>query len=249
MIGRFDVSLDGKRLTSVSPYITVVDIEYTTAQLEDSTMDKAAQNGVIRTKRRFLPSRVTVTYDLSIYNPEGRQKTFEAISGWAINGGVLRTSDRYGKFLNVQCAASPVMGSALRWTNQLSLEFIAYENPFWQSEKETTATITSSGTIKLDGNVEYARASATITPGAKLTTLVVTCDQTSLVFTGLNTSSKIYIDYDSNGFLTLKAGSTDIMDKRSGSDDLRLPCGKTSSISVSANTSVSCQIRARGQWL
>lgn len=251
MASRFDATLNGVSLLQTVPGIIVVDIEYDPAEIEDVSMEKGSGHGLIVTKRRFKGASVIIRYDLSIYDPEARQMAIWAVQGWAINGGILRTSDRDGQRLKVRCSKPPSVGSALRWTNLLEVQFQADENPFWEADTESTTTITESGNLTVGGVVDNAPVSATITSSSTIQQVTVTCGQTSMTLSGISvaTGTSIVIDYDDNGFLRIKAGNTSLMQYRTGSDDLLAPCGKRTTVSVSANVAVSCVLRARGRWL
>ena len=250
MASRFDVTLNGVSLLQAVPGIIVVDIEYNPAEIEDVSMEKGKGHGLIITKRRFKGSSVIVRYDLSIYDPEARHSAILAVQQWAMNGGILRTSDRDGQRLMVRCSKPPSVGSALRWTTLLEIQFQADENPFWENETEDTVTVAQSGIMNLSGIVDDVPVSATITSESTITDITVSCGQTSITLTGISvsTGTSITVNYDSNGFLQIRAGDTDLMSYRTGSDELLASAGQNV-IEVDANTTVSCVLRARGRWL
>lgn len=233
------------------PDAIIVDIQYSPAQIEDVSMDKGKGHGVIITKRRFSGASVEVFYDLSIYSPEARQNAIMKVQAWAINGGILRTSDRKNQRLKVRCITPPTVGSALRWTELLSIKFQADELPFWEAETENVATITGGGTFSVGGIVDNAQVSASVTSPQTITTLAITCGDTTINLNGISVpaGTAVTIDYDDNGFLRIYAGGTNLMAKRTGSDELLAPCGKATNVRVLSNVSVSCVLRARGRWL
>ena len=258
MTSRFDVTLNGVSLLRAVPEVTILDITPTPAQPEDTTVQKGWRHGSIVTKRAFQQASVTVTYDLSIYDPKARMDAVLAVQAWAINGGKLMVSDREGQFLQVRCAQAPAITSSLKWIEPQTIQFVAYECPFWQADEADTQTITGSGSMEVGGIVDYAPVSATIksgnslAAGTNITTLTVTCGSTEIKLEGMtvNKSKQIKIGYDSNGFLTIKTSDgTDLMQYRTGSDELLLPCGKTSTVKVASNSPVTCVLSARGRWL
>lgn len=249
MLGRFDASLDGVSLTGAVPQITIIDITYAPAQINVDSMEKASGFGVIPMRKTYREAGVAIMYDLSIYRVSERQYVHRLVQEWAMKGGKLRTSDREGQFLNVRCQMPPAFGSALRWTDPMYINFIADAFPLWQDEEFSSVTISNNGTLYVPGIREKARVSATITPSGTLTTMSVGCGDTQMSFTGLNTTGAVIIDYDSNGFLTIhSAGGADLMQYRSGSDELLALCGSSNSVSVSGNVPVSAVIKARGLW-
>ena len=256
MTSRFDVYLNGISLLSVAPLATVVDIVYTPANPTNETVDRALGDGVFITRRRYQGAKVEAIVDLSIYNAVDRQEAAEALAEWAYPGGVLKTSDRPGRQLHVRSEKIPSVGSALRWTESISISFTADENPYWESITATTKTFTSSSTMYLDGYAGDAKVSATITPSGTMTTFTITCGSTAIKVSGISTSGAVTIDYDAYGFLRIRSGNTSLLDKvvavsssKLSSDELLLPSGKTTSVAISSNVSVSCTITAKGVWL
>lgn len=253
MLSRFDVSLNGVSLLETVPEITILDVEHTPAQPQDETIGKGYMSGAILLNRKYSSSQVVVYYDLSVYSPALRHEITMAVQKWAFAGGTLQTTDRPGQHLKVRCAQFPSVGSALRWTEKLSIPFVAYETPFWLNDEEDTVSFATGGTFAVGGCADYAQVSATIkaSKGGTITYITVSCGDTTIKLNGISipASSDVRIGYDGNGFLTIKTGGTSLMDKRTGSDELLAACGKNNAVSVQCNTNVVCTMTARGQWL
>ena len=258
MESRFNAKLAGAKLLEYIPELRVLDISYTPATISDSTFEFAYKSGGVVTDRKYSGAKVAIDVEIHEYDPVNRNAVCQKLLSWATAGGRLETSDRVGQYLMVLCTNAPSIASALRWTDKVTVELSAVEKPFWTENSAQTLRITSSGNITVNGCVSEAPVKATITSGnttnsgTAFTSLKVNCGSTSITLSGINVAKNksILIDYDSYGFLTIKASDgTNLMPYRTGSDELLLPCGKRSSVSVSSNTAVTCVLEVRGFWL
>lgn len=257
-MARFDVLLNGVSLSRTVPDMTILDIEYNPASIENVQIDKGNGIGSVITKTGYKGASVVIYYDLSIYDPNERYRAVLAAQEWAIRGGILTTSDREWQYLKVRCINPPAVSSSLKWTDRLSMRFAAEECPFWIAEEADTVSFASTGSMKVGGIVDNAPVSATIqsgnstATGTDITSVTVTCGNTQIKLSGMTVdkSDKILIGYDANDFLTIKTDKgVDLMEYRTGSDELLLPCGKTTTVNVVSNSAVTCTLTARGRWL
>ena len=58
----------------------------------------------------------------------------------------------------------------------------------------------------------------------------------------------IKIEYDDQLIQSIRVGSTSILDKRTGADDLIANCGEVNSLSFSSSASVTVTYKVRGLW-
>lgn len=258
MESRFNAILEGKDLLEEIPEIRILDIEHTPASISDMTFSPGFTSRPVITDRRYSGAKVSIPVEIHEYDPTIRSEVRDKLLEWAIGGGVLMTTDRPGQRLNVVCANAPAIASALRWTDRVTVEFSATGNPFWEAEIPQKFVFTTSDYATVNGCVSSARVRATVksgnttNSGDKFTELEITCAGESLKLSGLNVpkNRKILIDYDANDFLTIKTDNgDDLMQYRTGADELLLPCGKKSRIKITANTAVTCTLEVRGLWL
>lgn len=258
MISRFNAMLGGKDLLAQVPELRVLDIRYTPATIANSVYQTGYTSHAYITNRKYNGAGVTIDVEIHEYDPAVRNEVCQRFMAWAMRGGVLKTSDRPGQQLNVVCSNAPAIASALKWTDRVSVIFSAIENPFWEEEEVQKVTVTNSASLGVKGCVDNARVTATVTSGnstntgTAITNLTIKCRDTKITLTGINVARKkqIIIDYDKYGFLRIKdSDGNDLMKYRTGSDELLLPCGKTSTVEVSANTAVTCVLEVRGYWL
>ena len=152
------------------------------------------------------------------------------------------------------CDAFPTIASARNWTDALQIVFTAYALPYWEEEFEKTLTLTgtsANGTLYVPGNVDGALITASIKANAALSSVNLTANGKTLSLTGLSVSSgqTINITYDNALIQSIKVGSTSLLNKRTGADDLLAKCGENNVLSVSASASVNATFKVRGLWL
>ena len=254
MISRYEAVLNGTALSTIHPAILVLDISYAQPQIKTNTYTSARRQGARVYRRYFGKSSVTVSFEIHEYDTQKRMTICNAVQAWAKSGGVLQTSDRDGQQLRCICDAYPVINSALRWTGTLSVTFSAYTLPFWAEREPVELTLTDtsgSGTLVVPGSVEEAPVEVEITAGGTLTTLGLTVNGRTLSLSGVSVSSgnKITISYDDEMIQSITTGTTSLLDKRTGVDDLLAVCGESNAFSFESDVSCTVVYRVRGLWL
>ena len=263
MISRYSVSLGNVSLAGLDENIYVSDISYQAASPSRSTNQIAARDGQYSGENEhFSEAKVAVTFMARAYDTADRQEIIQKVAAWAAGGGWLTTSDRPGQRLYVVCTRYPAVTSVMRWTENLSLEFTAFDYPFWTDTTATEVTLTSSGskatkTLTL-GGVRNSFVEATVTAGAAITTLEFGCGSTAIKLTGLSIANEetVRIRYENKHHtLWIHKGdyfsnATSLMDKRTtdSSDDLVAAVG-ANTVTFKANASASCVFRGRGVYL
>lgn len=248
MISRYEAWVDGVALSSIDPSIYVLDIQPGENNPSIRTSKVAGRAGARVTKRVHESLSVNVIFEIHEYDTVKRQAVCNKVKAWA-NGKFLTVSDRPDQQLRCVCTNYP-SANAKAWTEPLTIGFAGYNPPYWEDKKETVIKTTSSKSALVPGNAPETLVSATITVGASISSLTVQTGVKSLVLAVSAVSGdKVYIGYDDNNILYIKKGTTSILDKRTGDDDLSVPCGAFSEFSVAASGSVTAEFRLRGCWL
>ena len=114
-----------------------------------------------------------------------------------------------------------------------------------------TAGTSGSGTIFVPGNVGKALVEVTATPADSSANISLTVGSTTITLTGSNATSSnpLTITYDGNEIQSIKVGTTSVMDKRTGSDDLLAVCGASNTVSFTASASTVVTYSVRGLWM
>lgn len=254
---RYLVGLDGVELSSIAPEIIVTDITHNAPVREIRASDIAGRNGKLYT--RTVTSSTGVTVSFEIHTPDVRRRALimEDVQRWAMQGGVLTTSDRPDRVLRVVCESLPTVGSAQKWTGVCSIGFVAYAVPFWEDETPRRVSITGNGSKNLfvPGFAAPAGVDATVknTGSSTISSVTLTAGDTSMTFTGLSLGAgqTMTLAHDARGLLTARIGSTSVLDKRTAasSDELELEPGKNATLSVTTNGTASTTFEVRGRYV
>lgn len=259
MISRYDVKLNNVSLSSIDTRLLILDVQHDAVSMQRKQTRLAHRHGVFSDEIYYEKCSVTIIFQLRIYSLSERQSVIQQISSWARNGGELEVNDRPGQKLVCVCDNYPHANSVKQWLDELSVTFTAYSYPFWQDKVPTTLTLSgmaaNGSEMPLNGNADKAYMSVTVTPNSSdaLTSLTISVNDSIIVLQNLlvQSSAPLEIAYDSNMILSIKAGNTSYLDKRTAdsSDDLIAICGGVNVCSYVADTSVTITFSARGGWL
>lgn len=253
MITRYEAIIDGIALSSINPDIIIHDINPVIGEYSYKTNTIAKRAGGLLTNEVLGSASVVISFEIHNYSIQKRQQICQDIIQWA-RGSVLETNDRKGQFLRGKCVSFPYVNSALEWTQIMTLTFSAFEQPYWQEKAESVLELsgtTNEGTLFVPGNAENTLVEAVITPVSTMANITINVGDTTMTLTGCGatTANPVVISYDSKRFLSINVGSTSILDKRTGDDDLLAVCGQDNEISYTASANVGVEIRARGLWM
>lgn len=254
MISRYEVYLNGVALSSVNPDILILDVQYSPANFTTETYTTAKRQGA-RIHRRYVDkASVTVSFAIRKYGIQDRQTVCADVVAWAKNGGVLQTNDRNGQRLRCVCETFPVVQSVLRWTDPLTMTFSAYALPFWEEETPSVLHLTGTsdgGTLYVPGNIDGAMIEATVTANASLTSVNLSANGKTMILSGLSVASgeTIVLSYDDEMIQSIKVGTTSILNKRSGPDDLLAIGGATNAFAFTSDADADVDFKVRGIWL
>lgn len=256
MISRYEAIMDGVPLSSVCENLLIRDIAHGSAGLGNQAISFAKRDGLYIADRTKQKATVTITFTLRLYDITERQRACQAVASWALNGKTLETNDRPGQRLRCVCDEPPVIQSALRWLDTISMTFSGYIVPYWEESAPSTLTLTGSsatGTLFVPGNADHTFAECTVTPAATITSFRIDVGDTFINLTGISvsTTQTLKISYDDDMNLMIKRGTTSYLNKRTSasSDDLVAKCGKNNTVTVTASASVTAVIKARGLWI
>lgn len=254
MISRYEVILNDIALSSINPNIYVLDVNYAAPKIDVSTYNVAKRNGSRIHRMSTNSIGVTVSFEIHSYSIAERQHICGLVSRWAKNGGVLEINDRPGQRLRCICEVRPVIESARNWTDPVKMTFMAYQLPYWEEKEYAVLSLAAgtsgSGTLYVPGSEDGAMVEADITANASLSSVALTANGKTLTISGLSvgSGSTIKIAYDDQLIQSIKVGSTSILDKRTGADDLIAKCGEMNSFSFTSSASVTVKYKVRGLW-
>ena len=254
MISRYEAYMDGNALSRVHPDILILDISHAISDRKISASRIGNRKGTLIIDDSQDGSSVTISFALRVYSISKRQEAMQEVLRWA-SGRVLETNDRPGQRLYVRCIEYPVVTSALQWTETITMSFKAFEYPFWEEKEKSSLSFSSgtsgNGTLFVPGNAGNTVVEVVATPAVSADDLSFTVGSTTITVTdcGATAENPLVIAYDENGFLSIKVGTTSVLDKRTGSDDLLAECGQVNDFSFIASESTSVVFSARGLWM
>ena len=262
MKNRFRVWINGKGLQDIDKSIYILDVQESEPQVTIKTASNAKSDGmhILNTARESLA--VTISMEVHEYSLERRARVIEAIQSWA-QDGVLRVNYRPGQRLECVCTVLPSVGSALRWTDPVTVSFTAYVIPYWQAEdmqyaRITTATTSSSVGLRPIGTAKQTPMWFTVrnASGETLNAVNIICDTTNTLFQlrelGLVSGGYVEGGYDSLGYLYIrKDDGTSVLNKRTAasSDDILVNLQEGNTIRAQADVVATFDFSARGRFL
>lgn len=263
---RYRISVGGVHMDTLDDNLCILDIQHSGLQRDIRTQTAANLGGMIVSNTYDGSSKVTVTFELHIYDIAKRNAACQKIAEWAAKGGTLTTNDRSGQYLaNVVCDKFPSIESARNWTDPLTVSFVSTVMPYWLSSGLKTRTIrgkNASSTLTMDGNVGSSLVTVTVVANERFTTLQLTCGSTMLKLTGLDVpvGKAVTVNYVNSRYLQIRIGTIadstftsegSLLSKLdpSSSDNLLAKCGGSSTVKVVSNGKVTAEFAGRGQWL
>ena len=256
MTSRYRVSLGGVHLDTLDDHLLILDVQYSPVEKQDKTSTVGGLDGYDMENTYYSRRTVTVSFELHIYDTAKRNAACQKVNAWAQGGGNLRVNDRENQFLEVECEQLAEIGSVRNWTDPLTLVFTTTGIPFWRSNDAKTVTVSgtnASGTLKMDGNTQYAYVLVTATARAKVTSFRAIVGDTEIKLTGLNIPSgkKIEIDYVHGRYLRIRGNGSSVMKKLdpASSDRLLAACGQNVTVSAKSDANMNTEFVARGLWL
>ena len=272
----FDVTLNSIPLSSLSDKIIVRDILEQPIEQDSYKTNRAMNAGqrVSAIVRRAMSVRVV--YVIRERDPRKRADIQSQIAAWARDGGVLMVNYRtYTDLsqgtslqLHVVLDIPPVQDSALKWTQDLSMTFTAYNSPYWESTVRYTWNVYTSyesalgsyiggQTAYCTGTAPHMPVSVTVTNVSSyaLQSINIQCGSSrgQFQFTGLSIApgETLVIDYDEeSGMLQISGAGISVLANRTAdsADDLYMTPG-SNALEIAANVQVTAQFSYRGLFV
>lgn len=247
---RYDASMDGVALSSISDSIYVLDISESAPQMDIHTAAKPGGVGsfVLGVTREALT--VSVSFAVREYDTKARKQIMSRVAKWC-SGKYLTVSDRPLQRLQVVCQTPPTAFSALSWTDTVTAVFAAYALPYWESMETVRAEASGdSGSVTLSpsGTAPECVLQAVLTNDGDgtLNTVSISLLGTSMVFEGLGIApgASMSMELD-GGVLRYPAGCL----TEDSADEIMLRQGGSNTVTFSADQTVSATFYAREVWL
>ena len=250
MVTRYDATMDGKALSAISDKILVMDIAESAPSIDTHTASRPSGAGsfVLGSRRESLA--VTISFAVRAYSTEERKRILSDVAAWC-EGEYLSVSDRPGQRLRVVCDTPPSILSAMRWTETISVMFVAYVSPYWEAQEPLSASVegeTGSVSLTPSGNAQdcVLEADITNTGTGTLGTVMMTVWGKTMRFDGLGIAPGGVLSMRlKDGILTYPSACL----TEESQDEIRLQQKITNVITYAADQPVSAVFYAREVYL
>lgn len=256
--GRFSVWLNGQGLQDIDDTVFVLDVAESTPDEDKQTATTAAPGSLLLARTRRALS-VTITFCVREYDITRRRQIVDEIRTLCAAGGWLEINERPNQRLWVTCDTLPTISSSQRWTENLSVVFVAYAAPYWQQKTVTKARISSAttngdATIHPIGNAQETPLQAEITATGSTNTVKIVLDtgkQITFMSLGLATGKTLQIGHDGYGRIFATVDGASVLSKRTSdsADDLIVSSGKTTKITMQCDKACTATFSAYGRWI
>lgn len=257
--GRFSVWLNGQGLQDIDDTVFVLDVTESTPDEDKQTATTAAPGSLLLARTRRALS-VTITFCVREYDVTRRRQIVDEIRTLCAAGGWLEINERPNQRLWVVCDTLPTISSSQRWTENLSVVFVAYAAPYWQQKTATKARITVATTygivnIHPIGNAKETPLQSEITPAAETANIVkvVLDDDRQIIFDalGLEVGKTLNIGHDGYGRIFATIDGKSVLSKRTAdsADDLIVPSGENTKILLQCDKACTATFSAYGRWI
>lgn len=254
MITRCMCALNGQGLQDIDPTIIVTDIQESAPMPAFSTAAHVRRDGtrILRMQRQSLSVRIT--FEIHEYDPARRKTVAVRACDWA-REGFLTIGDRPGQRLYAVCDSLPVIPSALRWTDRLTVGFTAFVLPYWQDASPAQAAFhgTAGTAVLTPGGTAPCLLEAEIEAEGPVNAMTVAVNGGTFHFTGLKmqTGEKLEIGYENQTqrqFMRIGGRSALACRTADSADDLMLLPGARNEIAVTADGPMNAMFFGRGLY-
>lgn len=251
------VALGGIQLDELHERIVVKEIDTGTPQENITAVSRMGGAGQRMTSQHWTTLDVNVAFGIDVpkWDLEDRRAIFDQVTAWALKRGWLTTNQMPGRRMYVDKAIIPNGGDMWDWTNDYTLNFRAYNVPFWQDEQpaQVNRGTSSSGTVYVDvgGHVQTVMdATFKNKSGMTINNFTISAGGNTLKLTnlGLGGSETLTISHGTDGLLRIRRGNTSVLEKRTGSDDLYVNPGRQA-VSFSADRAGEFTASCYGRYL
>lgn len=248
----FDCALNDVLLSSLNLLICVLDIREDAPKIRTTALPLYPEGQKLLRQQR---DSLTVHVDFALHeeDPLRRREALQEIVRWAVQGGVLSTTDRPGQQLAVICAGLPAT-SGEDWTEKLTLTFQSARVPYWEDAAEVTVSGSEELTLNTPGTADSAPVDVVVVNDSAETAATVTfcAGSTQMVFEGLQFQpNSTFRLIQSSGPLVAEIDGESVLACRTAAsaDRLLVPCGRSSTVYAAAGEPLQASFTVRGRYV
>lgn len=151
MLLRFDATNGGAKFSEIAEEVILLDIIEQPAEMNVQKAQYGKGPGTLVSSVERTALSVQLVYVIRTQDPVRWGEVHDLVTKWARNATTLTVNTRPGKKLVGKFYTAPARNSALRWTDEQTITFTAYEVPYWQDENVSVSTFISRGdTVKVN---------------------------------------------------------------------------------------------------
>ena len=202
-----------------------------------------------------LDVSVRFSIDIPKKHLEERKTVFDSVMAWARAKGWLTFNYMTNRRMWVDKVVFPDSGDMWNWTDEYVITFRAYNVPFWQEELPNTAGndlssggrlwVTVGGNVKSVLDVTFQNRSGMTVPNFQISTPDGNVTLTGIDLGGAET---LTISHGTDGLLRIRAGSRNVYEKYSGTDDLFVQPG-VATVDWSATRAGRITVQSYGRFI
>lgn len=197
---------------------------------------------------------VEIAFMIKERSPAYRAEILQRINGWATEG-YLTVGHRPGQRMYARCTDLPV-AKTFRWTEEMSIVFTAYNEACWEDAEPLAQTVTDEtnaalAAFRARGTMPcFLEADIVNTSGETLTEITLSANGDTIALTGLSVADgkTVSLFYDEEHYMIIQADGQDVLDKRTGADDLMLNPGDGNQVSCVTDVACDTTFKARGMY-
>ena len=171
MLLRFEATNGGAKFSEIADEVILLDIIEQPAEVDVQKSRLAGGAGMRVSSVTRTSLTVNLVYVIRTQDPVRWGQVHDLVSKWAKRGHAynnynteLTVSTRPGVYLSGRFYVPPVRNSALRWTQEQTLTFVAYDVPYWQDKNVSISRFLSKGeTTTIDCNCTADRVPLELT--------------------------------------------------------------------------------------
>ena len=143
-----NISYNGVDMETVAN-VKIEDIRVSSIALSPTTSNRPISAGELFVRNKQGKRTVSVTFALLDNGIATRQAALRAINAWAKTDKeyAIEVVGHTGLYLTGVCTAKPDPSIRQWWESKLRIVFTCYDNPFWTSKTEKTATCGTEFTV------------------------------------------------------------------------------------------------------
>lgn len=251
------VSLGGVLLDELHPAIVIRSVDPGVPKETVSAVDRMGGYGQRVTGQHWQTLEASVTFAIDVGKRQMalRREIFEMVTAWANRKGYLTISWMKGRRMYVDKTVIPGSGDMWNWTDEYTIVFRAYNQPYWENTSATSAVSKTAThatlTVPVLGNApSVLDVSFRNMSGMSVNSFWVETggNRITLSSLGLGGSATLTISHGTSGLLAIKAGSTNVYSKYTGADDLYVnPDAAT--VTFQASRAGILTVTNRGRWV